>query len=65
VATTRVAGTTVSVRFAVAVCAGDPESVTLKVSGAETAVVGVPLMRPVEAFNANPGGIVPAMSCHV
>src|ERR1035441_483731 len=62
----RVAGAIVSVRFTVAVCAEDPESVTLNVSGvAVTGVVGVPPISPVEAFSAKPAGNVPAVSCHV
>jgi hypothetical protein len=56
----------VSVRFAVAVCAGDPESVALKVSGVAPAVaVGVPLIRPVDAFSVNPAGKVPEVNCQV
>ncbi len=62
----RFAGVMVRVRFAVAVCAGELESVTLNVSGvAFTAAVGVPLMRPVEAFSDKPFGRVPAVNCHV
>src|ERR1035437_8045030 len=62
----RVAGAIVSARFAVAVCAGEPESVTLKLRGdAVTGAVGVPLMRPVDAFSVMPVGKVPAVNCHV
>jgi hypothetical protein len=58
-------GTMVSVRFAVAVCAGVLESVNLKLRGvALTAAVGVPLICPVEPFNVNPAGSVPAVNCH-
>jgi hypothetical protein len=59
-------GMMVNVRLAVAVCAGEPESVTLKVSGVALAMaVGVPLIRPEEAFNVNPAGKVPPVSCQV
>ena len=62
----RVDGTMVRLRFTLALCAGEPESVTLKVSGvAFTAAVGVPLMRPVDAFNDKPFGKAPAVNCHV
>src|ERR1035441_9128616 len=63
----RVAGAIVSVRFVVvAVCAGEAESVTLKVSGvAFTVVEGVPLMSPLDAFRVKPVGNVPADNCHV
>src|SRR5260370_7526622 len=61
-----VAGVRVRVRFAVAVRAGEVESVTLKVRGvATTAAVGVPLMRPVVAFSDKPFGSVPAVNVHV
>src|ERR1039457_7193101 len=61
-----VAGAMVRFKFTVAVCAQDPESVTLNVSGvAVTGVVGVPPISPVEAFSAKPAGNVPAVSCHV
>ena len=57
---TNVAGAIVSVRFAVCVCAGLPESVTLKVSGVlVTAAVGVPVIAPVEALRLSPAGRVP------
>ncbi len=60
------AGTIVRVRLAVAVCAGEPESVTLKFSGVlVTGVVGVPLMTPVDAFNDKPAGKAPEVNCHV
>ena len=50
----------------VAVCAGDPESVTLNVSGvAVTGIVGVPLIVPAVAFSDSPAGRVPAVNCHV
>jgi hypothetical protein len=42
------------------------ESVTLKVSATAFAVaVGVPLITPVEEFNASPAGNVPELSAHV
>jgi hypothetical protein len=63
---TKVAGAMVNVKLAEAVCAGDPESVTLKVRGvAATCVEGVPLISPVAAFSPNPDGKVPLVSCHV
>jgi hypothetical protein len=56
----------VSARFAVAVCAGVPESVALKVSGVALAVaVGVPLIRPEDAFSVRPAGRVPEINCQV
>ena len=56
----------VNVRFAEALCAGEPESVTLKVSGvAVTWLEGVPLISPLEAFSPNPAGNVPLVSCQV
>src|ERR1019366_5820479 len=62
----RGAGAIVSVRFVVAVCAGEPESVTLKLSGvAVTEAVGVPLMRPVDTSSVRPVGKVPAVNCQV
>jgi hypothetical protein len=45
----------VRVRGALAVCAGDPESVPVTVTAAEPAVVGVPLMRP-PVVAVRPGG---------
>jgi|ERR1017187_10567836 hypothetical protein len=58
--------TTVKVRFAVAVCAGEPESVTLKLNGVALAVaVGVPLIRPDDAFRINPAGRVPEVNCQL
>ncbi len=49
-----------------AACTGEPESVTLKVSGvALTGAAGVPLISPVDTFNDNPEGKVPAVNCHV
>jgi hypothetical protein len=61
----RLAGAIVRVRFAVAVFAGEPESVTLKLRGeAVTGAVGVPLMRPVDALSAKPFGKVPDVNCH-
>lgn len=61
-----VAGEIVSVRFTFIVCAGEPESVTLNVSGvAFTATVGVPLIKPADEFSARPPGKVPEMSVQV
>ena len=38
----------------------------LKVSGVALAVaVGVPLIRPVDAFSVNPAGKVPEVNCQV
>jgi hypothetical protein len=55
---------TVIVVLAVALCGGLPESVTWNVSGvAATAVVGVPLTTPVEAFNVKPAGSGPTVNC--
>ena len=46
--------------------AGVPESVTWKVSGVPfTAAVGVPVIAPLEAFNARPTGSVPLVSAHL
>lgn len=51
---------------AVAVCADEAESVTLKPSGVlAIGVVGVPLISPVDAFSVNPAGNVPEVNCHV
>ena len=66
VVTVRGAGVTVKVRFAVADCAGGPESVTLKLNGVAFAVaVGVPLITPVDAFSVNPAGRVPEVNCQL
>ena len=60
------AGAMVRVRFAVAVCTGELESVTLKLNGvALTAAFGVPLIRPVDAVNERPDGNVPTVNCQV
>ena len=60
------AGAMVRVRFTVAVCTGELESVTLKLNGvALIAVVGVPLIRPVDAVSERPAGNVPTVNCHV
>ena len=57
---------TVSVRLMFAVCADGVESVTLKVNAvALTAVVGVPLIRPVNEFTVKPPGNVPEVSVQV
>src|SRR4051812_36593948 len=59
-------GARVRGRLAVAVCCGDPEWATLKVSGvAVTAAVGVPPIVPVDAFRVSPAGNTPAVSCQV
>ena len=59
-------GVVVMVSDAVALCAGLPESVTLKVSDApDTAAVGVPVIAPVEAFSDKPEGRVPPESDQV
>ena len=56
----------VNVRLTVAVCAEEPESVTLKVSGVALATaVGVPPIRPLEAFRLKPAGRVPDITVHV
>jgi hypothetical protein len=63
---TRGAGVTVKVRFAVAVCAGEPESVAWNTRGvALTAGVGVPLIRPDDALRVRPAGKVPEVNCQV
>jgi len=60
------ADATVKVKFAVAVCTGAPESVTLNPSGvALTTAVGVPLIRPDDAFRVRPPGSVPEVNCQV
>ena len=62
----RTGETIVRLSVAEAVCAGEPESVALKVSGvAFTATVGVPLIKPVEAFRVRPLGSVPLVNCQV
>ena len=59
-------GITVNVRVTVAVCTGEPESVTLKVRDVAFAMaVGVPLIRPVDAFRLKPAGRFPDVSVHV
>ena len=67
VVTVSTGGAIVRLKLTLAVCAvGEPESVTLKVSGvAVTGVLGVPLIKPVDAFSDNPAGKVPAVTCHV
>jgi hypothetical protein len=61
-----VVGAIVKVRFLVAFCVGLAESVARNVNAVfVTAVVGVPLIRPVLAFNVRPAGSVPAVSAHV
>src|ERR1035437_415581 len=56
----------VRVEFTVAVWAGEPESVTLKLSGVPvTGAEGVPVICPVDAFSVNPVGKAPAVNCQV
>jgi hypothetical protein len=62
----RAAGAIVRLRLTFVVCGGELESVTLNMSAvAFAAAVGVPLIRPVDAFNARPLGSVPEVSDHV
>lgn len=59
-------GAMVSVRLTLALCTGEPESVTLKVSGvALITELGVPLINPEDAVSDNPAGSVPAVNCQV
>lgn len=61
-----VAGLIVNVRLTLAVFAGEPASVTLKVSGVlATAAPGVPLITPLEEFSVRPPGNAPEVSVHV
>ena len=61
-----VAAVTVRGNVTLALCAGVPESVALKVSEVADAVaVGVPVMAPVAAFSDSPAGKVPAVSAQV
>ena len=55
----------VSVRLTEAVCASEPESVTLNVRGAFAAAVGVPLICPVDALRVRPAGSVPEVNCQL
>ena len=58
------AGVTVKLKLPVAVWAGEPESVTWKVSGVALAgAVGVPLIAPVDALSVRPFDRVPNVSC--
>ena len=52
-------GWMVSVRLALALCAGVSVSLALKARVAATAVVGVPVMAPVDGFSVRPAGSVP------
>ena len=62
----RLAGLIVRVRLTLAVFTVGLESVTLKASAAlATAVVGVPLITPLEEFSIRPPGNVPEVSVHV
>jgi hypothetical protein len=49
-------------RLAGAVCAGLSESVTVTVKLEVPAVVGVPVMSPVEASRVSPAGSVPVVT---
>jgi hypothetical protein len=61
-----VADAIVIVRVLGAVCAGEPLSVTLKVSEEFVAgAVGVPVIVPVEAFRLKPAGSVPVVMDHL
>jgi hypothetical protein len=54
--------------FAAAEADGVPESVTLKVilaAGPFTAVVGVPVIAPVDAFSVRPAGSTPMLAAYV
>ncbi len=63
VAIDNVVGAMVIVRVADWLCAGLPESVTLKVSEMPLAVaVGVPVIAPVAAFRVRPAGSVPEVN---
>jgi hypothetical protein len=58
----------VMLRFAVDACVvGVSESVTVtpKLIGPVTLPVGVPVIWPVEAFNARPAGKLPVVTAHV
>lgn len=55
----------VSVTLTLAVCAGEPESLTVNISGVMlAAVLGVPLINPVDEFNVKPPVSVPDVSAH-
>jgi hypothetical protein len=56
---------TARVKFTATAWAGEPESVTLKVTEAIVTAVGVPLISPVEAFSVSPIGNPPAVSCQL
>ena len=59
-------GAIVRLRIAVAVSAGEVESVTLKVN--DTALVialGVPLMSPLEGLSERPSGRLPETNCQL
>ena len=54
-----------SIKLILAVCTGELESVALNVRGvAFTAVVGVPLINPLDEFTVKPVGKVPEASVH-
>lgn len=56
----------VRLRLTDLLCAGLFESETVNMRAPElTAAVGVPLMAPVDAFNASPAGSVPLVKDHV
>ena len=56
---------TVIVNITLAVCAGEPESVTLKVMAVELVKDGVPLINPLEGSRVIPVGSLPAVIDHV
>ena len=59
-------GVIVSAKFALAFCAGLPESLTLNVKAVALAdAVGVPVIAPVAAFNVSPEGSVPLVRVQV
>jgi hypothetical protein len=61
-----VAGAIVRVRLAAAISEGEPESVTLMDRAEALAgAVGVPLIRPVNAFSDSPAGKDPEASAQV
>jgi hypothetical protein len=58
----KMAGATAKLAIArVAVCAGAPLSVTFTVNDVVPAVLGIPVMAPVDGFKFNPAGNAPAL----
>jgi hypothetical protein len=55
----------VKLKLAFAVCAGEPESVTLKPRVVLVGAAGVPAIVPVDALSDRPVGSVPAVNCQV